>query len=239
MKKIFKVATLGLLTIFLCAGCAMREEFGFVIGKDKKVKLEVIYGMDNDMIDGFLSMSSDEDATFTDEDRWNYLNSQNESEDSEFKDFKAEKYEKDGYKGWKYTLDLGEIDNLIKENEESTKLDDLGKDTKLFTKKGDNYVLVLKTSDEQNSQMSQYAESIKFDLKAKVTLPSKAKSNNATTVEGTTYIWDLTKTQSMEIEFNFNGSNNTPIIIGCVACVLVACAVVAVVVINNKKKKNA
>ena len=232
MKRTFKLATM-LFVVLLVTGCGMKAEYGIKIGKDKNVNLEFVVAQDDELID---AMSGKSDGSNTDDARWEYLESQQSSEDADFKDFEKVKYDKDGYKGYTYKLALGNIENLVKDGD-ATDIDSLSKDSKMFTKKGDVYSLNIKLSDDQSSELEQYASSINFDLKLKVTLPVKAKSNNATSVEGTTYTWDLTKAKSIELSFDLNGakSNNVVLIVGGVCAV--AAIAIGVVVLTKKKNK--
>ena len=86
--------------------------------------------------------------------------------------------------------------------------------------------------------MSQYASSIGFDVKLRVSLPNKAKSNNATSVEGNTYIWDLTQAGDIDLSFVINEDNTSSMImrIGC-ACATAAIAISVLALMQNKKKK--
>ena len=240
MKKFFKLATLSLMVVLLVTGCGMKEEFGIKIGKDKKVTLEILVAQDDEMIDAMLDMgSSDSDGTkkHTDKERWEYVDS-SDSSDS-FKDYKKTKYDKDGYKGYTYTLELGDIDELVSDGDKAD-LTAIGEDSKIFTKKGDVYSLNTELSTEDTKEMEQYASSVDLDIKLKVTLPNKAKSNNATKVTGTTYIWDLTKAKSIDLSFDFSGkgassSNNNIIMIAGGACAVIGIAI-CVVALTKKKQ---
>ena len=243
MKKL-KLFGIGALLVLLATGCGMKAEYNISISKNSDVNVEIISAMDNDMIDAMLNMGNSfgseesESKTYTDQERWEYVENSTEEQDS-YKDFKKEKYDKDGYKGYTYTANLGKIDDLVADNNEEVDFDQLSKDAKLFTKKGNVYTLMIKQSDEDNQQMKQYASSVDFDLKLKVKLPSKAKSNNATEVDGTTYIWDLTKAESINLSFTLDGKaeNNTVLIIGgaCACAAIVICSVA--LVLNRKKNK--
>ena len=236
MKKIFKITTLLIVAALFTTGCATKAEYGFKITKDKKVSLEVISALDNEYIDGLMSMGEDESKEYTDADRWAFLEKDDYDDNAgDFEGYKKEKYDKDGFKGYVYTADLGNIDDLIADNNEATDIEKIGETKKLFTKKGNSYALNLKLSDDQQNSMSQYAEMIVFNAQVKVTLPNKAKSNNATSVEGNTYIWDLTKAKTVEIEFDLNKSN-LPMILGVCGGVVVLGAIVCAVVVSKRKK---
>ena len=248
MKKLFKLATMSLAVIVLATGCAMKAEYGIKIDKDKNVKLEIVSAMDNEFIDQSMNMGNSlsngenndntETKTYTDEERWEFLES-DEREDSagNFEGFEKAKYDKDGYKGYTYTKNLGEIDKLIADKDEVVTLDKLGADSKIFTKKGDVYTLNVKVGDDQSKEIEEYGSLITFDAKLKVTLPTKAKSNNATSVDGNTYTWDLTKAKTIELSFDFNNSksNNIIMIAGCV-CAVAAIGICTFVLIKKKQK---
>ena len=238
MKRFFKLATLCMVVALFVTGCGMKAEYGIKVGKDKKVSLEFVVAQDNEMIDAMLGMGQDSDSgkTYTDKDRWEYLEKSEEDGDSDFKDFKKVKYDKDGYKGYTYTLDLGDIDKLVAEGDEKIAIDSVGKDSKLFTKKGDVYTLNIELGAEDAAQMEQYKSSVDFDLTMKVTLPNKAKSNNATKVNGNTYVWDLTKAKSIELSFDLTGksSNTNIVMIAGAVCAVVGIGI-GVVVLTKKK----
>lgn len=247
MKKLFKISALSLLTVLLVTGCGMKAEYGIKIGKDKDVSLEFLVAQDDEMIDAMLNTgnsfgesdtTTDEEKTYTDSERWAYIDS-SDNDEGDFKDFDKVKYDKDGYKGYTYTLNLGDIDNLVAEDSDAIDFENIGKDAKLFTKKGDTYKLNVKVSDDDSQQMKQYNGSINFDVTLKVTLPNKAKKNNATKVDGNTYIWDLTKAKSIDLEFAFDGSSsdtNKILYIGIGVGTIVAIGAAAVIISKKKNK---
>ena len=96
----------------------------------------------------------------------------------------------------------------------------------------------MKPSNQDTEQMNQYNGSVNFDVKLKVKLPNKAKSNNATEVNGTTYIWDLTKVKDVKLSFTLDDSGtNTVLIIGggCALAAIVICG--CALVLSKKKNK--
>ena len=238
MKKVLNQIFLFLVIGLILTGCTMKAEYGIEIDSNKNVKLQFIVAQDDEMIDALMDMGNTDDTEqekkHTDAERWAYLESSQE-EDSDFKDFKKAKYDKDGFKGYVYTMDFGNIDNLVADSKETIDIDSIDADSKIFTKDGETYKLNVKLSNDETSQMEQYAEQVAFDVKMKVTLPTKAKSNNATTVNGTTYTWDLTKASSIDLSFDFNGSssNKTLLIVG-IAAVVVIC--ICIFLITKKKK---
>ena len=249
MKKYLKVITLCLMAVLLLSGCTMKAEYGIVVEKNKNVKFEIISAQDDELLDSLMNMASSDESesesdesdssekTYTDAERWAYLESQREADDNKdkYKDYTVTKYEKDGYKGYVYTKTLGKIDDLVSEDGAKVELDE-SNTSKFFKKDGNKYSLNIKLSDEESEQMSQYSSSVMFDIKLRVTLSKEAISNNATTVEGTTYIWDLTKTQYINLTFDF-GPDLTFIAI-CAGVGLLVIVIVLVLVITLSKKKN-
>lgn len=254
MKKIFKMAFLSLAMVLFITGCGMKAEYGIKIEKDKSVALEFLIAQDDEMIDAMIDMGnsmeeddeSDEVKTHTDKERWEYIDSSN---DEDFKDYEKVKYDQNGYKGYTYKLRLGSIDELVKTDDSKVDIQDIDEDSKLFTKDGNTYKLSIKNSDDSNDQMNEYADTVNFDVKLIVTLPNKAESNNATEVNGTTYTWDLTKIDSIDLTFKLDGksngnsstgdnksNNNLILYIGIGAGAAVLIAVVIIVLVTKKKK---
>lgn len=246
MKKTIKlIAILAIIMLFV-TGCGMRSNVGVEVAKNKTVTLKIISAMDNEMIDYYLGMQNgdSEGTTYTDEQRWAYVESS--TTDSNYEEFTKEKYDQDGYKGYVYSIELGKIDDLLAEDSEVLNIDDISKDSKLFTKDGDTYVLNLDLKSADISEAQSYKDyGAEFDLSFYVTLPNKAIENNATTVSenGKTYSWDLLQAENANIKFKidgglFGGSNNTlPIILGIVAAVIVIAVIIVVVVVTSKKNK--
>ena len=238
MKKGFKLLALAFVML-LFAGCKMKADYQIEIGKDKNVTLTFVVAQDDEMIDAMLSMknstssSSSSTKTFTDQERWEYIESS--SDEDSYKDFKKEKYDKDGFKGYTYTLSLGSLDDLVASDSSATDFEKITKETKIFTKSGDTYKLNLKPSDSDVQQMQQYKSSVGFDVTMTVKLPNEAKSNNATTVDKTTYTWDLTQTNNIDLEFEIKKDNNMIIIIGGI-CAVAAIAICGLAIVLKKKK---
>ena len=214
MKKIFKMLSICLIAVVFLSGCAMKSEYGIVVSKDKDVSVEILSAMDDELIDSMLGMGnseSDENKTYTDAERWEYINS-NIDNDS-YEEYTKEKYDKDGFKGYIYKTKLGKIDDLSTDDAEEIDLGEFDKDSKIFLKKDGKYSLNVKLSEDDSNEMESYKENVGFEVSLKVTLPNKAISNNATDVsdDGLTYTWDLLKTQDIELTFDLSGDNNTTI----------------------------
>ena len=141
MKQKLKMILAILLALVIMTGCSMKEIISVKITEDKKASIDMLIAYGNETIDQFIAMSSEEGAqseevpTYTDEERWAYLESSLKTNDIE--GFKYEKYEKDDFKGYRLTTEEVNLDELI--NEESTESVNLTADgvkavKKLFTK---------------------------------------------------------------------------------------------------------
>ncbi len=242
MKRKYGFIFMLLAVTLLLSGCTMKMNMGLNISKDGKVTAKTISAIDNEMIDAMMSMNSmgeeetEEQPEITDEQRWAFVEGQASEDNEQYKDYKKEKYDKDGLKGYVYTKELGSIDDLVAENADAVDMNDLDADSKMFVKKGDKYVLNVKSDTSYKEQSAQYSESgATFDVKFEVTLPNKASKSNATSVKGTTYTWDLLKADSIELEFDLKGGSCNWLLIGGIAGgVLVVCVVLCLVL---KKKK--
>ncbi len=211
MRKIFKSFVFCLGFILLFAGCEMKNEYGIVIDSDKDVSIQIVSAMDDELIDSMLGMSdsenedeNSEEKTYTDAERWQYIESNMEDHEG----YTKEKYEKDGFKGFVFKKNLGNIDDLSSDSEEDVSLEEIEEDSKIFIKKDGKYTLNVKNDDENEAEMEEYKDSVGFDISLTVTLPNKAISNNATEVssDGLTYTWDLLKEQNIELTFDFDNS---------------------------------
>ena len=243
MKKTIKIVALLALIALFATGCSMKSNVGLTISKDKKVTVKMISAMDDEMIDYYLGMAngdSSEGKTYTDAERWEFLESGDSSIQSPGEGYTMEKYDQDGFKGYVFTLELGTLDDLCTTDKNATAtFDELNKDSKIFVKNGDKYSLNINgSSDEDIEQAKSYEEyGAAFDLKFFVTLPNPAISNNATTVsdDKLTYTWDLLSAKDFQLEFKVNNSNNTALIICIIAAVVVICAIVAAVLAKKGK----
>ncbi len=63
MKKAIKTVLLLALLMLFVAGCSMKTNVGITVSKDKNVSVKVISAMDDEMIDAYIGMASeDEDS---------------------------------------------------------------------------------------------------------------------------------------------------------------------------------
>ena len=252
MKKKLILLCLG---VFLLCGCEMKEEATFTINKDKSMDLEVIIGLDDELIDTLISMdeneendkfdsSSNEDEIIdvseiiehTDEERRQYLNESflyNKNELNELKEegYKLEEFQDEKYTGYKITKKVNNIDDLI--GTPDFNLDDIDKidNKKVFTKNGNIYqgkiIVGDPTEIKEDENASQYEINVIYNFTLK--LPNKSISNNATTVseDGKTLIWNLSSGNISTIEFEFE----FPSILSFLKDNIILTAAIAVVIV--------
>lgn len=208
MKKIKKIFVLLLLIIVL-AGCGMKEEFNLKIEKDKKVGFEVKILMDNEMIDAMLSMSengSEEEKTYTDEERWKYLDESDTCKTDE--GYTCEKITEGNFKGYKMSMKPADIDSVTGNGEKINLTEMNNFNGSLFKKSGDVYSSNFEfkmDSDEGNNYSEYMSQMDVVKISFVVTLPNPSISNNADKVseDGLTLTWDLSPTSGKSIDFSF------------------------------------
>ena len=218
MKKQIKRILVLLLLVVLVAGCSFKTEVSLKIDSNKDVEVSLLYAMDDEMIDSMMSLNESglegsENKTYTDEERWKYL----ESDDSSFdipEDYETKRYEKNGYKGFIATKKGGKLDevsvassskrvNIFSEDDEDAFSGDL------FIKDGNKYksnmTVDLGENGDQMESYESYGASFEFNLV--IELPVKPTSNNATSVssDGKTLTYNLLKTKDIEFEFELDG----------------------------------
>ena len=239
-----------LLIVFaavLLSGC-YKYEAKMVITDDKKVNFEVIYGMINmGAVEDDIQVTSAPLTTGEEDDNDISMSGPNctELQSKLGETWKVESWSDDSYAGCKISKTYENIDEISSDKEVVVELTNVPDgdfdDSKLFTKKGDNYSahFTFDSSDGYNeSEMKDY-ESM-FKLSYSVELPFENLSNNATTVEndGKKLTWTIKPGVKTDIkyEFNFTGKKSLPwlyIGIGCGAVVLV---VVIILIVKSCKK---
>ena len=264
MKKVKKLLLI-LGMVGLLTGCTLKMHIGFKIDNNKKISIQTIQAMDNEMIDAMIKFGesnneeeNNDDIQITDEMRWEYLK-KSIIDDNEIDESEAEKYEQNNYKGYIITKEIGNIDDYVTESitEERVNINDDSLDgKKLFIKNNDIYKsnLSIKNDSEEVSSMTQYQSmGAIFDVKFIVTLPNKSISNNADSVseDGLTLTWDLLKTNA-NIDFEFKFDNNTSknvdinqkanksnllLYLG-IGGFLIAIAAIIIIILVTKSKKN-
>jgi hypothetical protein len=238
MKK-FKLLFSIVTVLFLMTGC-VKYNATMEIKKDKSMDLKIIYALDTS---SFGDLAEEDVSTNSTE-----TISKEQKAELEKKGYKVSEYKDDKYNGVELTYSIKNIDDASKEEEFEVKLSDMlneNSDNNHFfvIKKGflkNTYKAVYKfeTSDSSSSDgldMSEYLKAM--DLNFTVKLPSNAKSNNATKVDGTTYTWDLTKNTTSDINFEFEIYNMTNIYILCGIAALLVIVIIALIILCTKKKK--
>lgn len=220
-KKIAKVL-LVLITLVAMTGCAMKENLNMKISSNKNVKITLIAAMDDEMIDTMISMkesgempsTDNEKKTYTDEERWKFLESDENDTMSVPDDYNVKKYDKDGFKGYLAEKDLGSIDTMSTEKGAQTDRVNIFSDDeifegKLFIKDGTEYTSNMKidlSESEDGEDMSSYESyGAVFDMKLIIEFPRVPLSHNADEVsaDGKTLTWDLLKKKDVEFTFDF------------------------------------
>ena len=219
MKSKIKSLVLLLVAVVLITGCTMKENVNMKISSNKDVKASIIIAMDDEMIDAMISMKESgslnpdesEKKTYTDEERWKYL----ESDDSALEvpdDFTTKRYDKDGFKGYVAEKNLGSIDSLS--TTEAGERQNIVSDSddeffvgKLFIKDGTKYSSNMKIDlgDEAQDMSSYESYGAVFDMKLVIEFPKVPLSHNANEVssDGKTLSWNLLKNQDVDFTFDF------------------------------------
>lgn len=219
MKSKIKSLVLLLVAVVLITGCTMKENLNMKISSNKDVKASIIIAMDDEMIDAMISMKESgslnpdesEKKTYTDEERWKYL----ESDDSALEvpdDFTTKRYDKDGFKGYVAEKNLGSIDSLS--TTEAGERQNIVSDSddeffvgKLFIKDGTKYSSNMKIDlgDEAQDMSSYESYGAVFDMKLVIEFPKVPLSHNANEVssDGKTLSWNLLKNQDVDFTFDF------------------------------------
>lgn len=224
MKKYLSLITVFILTIIL-TGC-VKYNSTVEVKSNKSVNLNIIYAIDTDI----LSNEELGDMSITDDDKKEYIQN----------GFTVDNYKDGSYEGVKLTKKFKNIDNISSESDVTYNLEsdisgEKSSNTNMFkVKKGffkNTYVLKMDGSNDMtDSDTSEFGSSM--ELKFTLKLPHKAKSNNATTVNGKELVWDLTKVSNVEAEFTLY---NAPfyILIGGIVVVVI---IVLCIIIKGKKK---
>ena len=222
MKKNFKRIALILLAIILVSGCTMKMNMNMVISKNKNIKASILFAMDDEMIDTAITMSNTGDMPtsesdvkkYTDKERWEYLEGDNNPLGQDFNDFEVKKYDKDGYKGYIATKELGSIDKLST-TDASEKQNILGSDEafdgKLFVKESANvYSSNMKIDLEgDETELETYKTyGAAYEMKLIIEFPTVPLSNNADEVskDGKTLTWNLLDSKDVDFKFDFKKS---------------------------------
>lgn len=246
MKKSVKLLALAFVML-LFSGC-MKARTDITVNSNGSIDYTYTVAMSTkvqESMKGYGNSSDDSTGTSS-----NATLTEEQKEEAKKHGFDIQVYDKDGFKGYTITKHFNSIDEVSSEDEvvSTTALSQVD-NIKLFTvKKGflkNTYVAKVTFDSEKESNEStkqydqeQYKEYFEgLDISYNITLPTTAKSSNATNVDGKKLSWDLTKFDKERIEFEFEvlNTNNLIMLIGGI-CVVVA-IVIGVVVLVIKKKK--
>ena len=222
MKKGKYLVILGLI-LFLTSGCEMVATYETTITKDKQVNQKIVLAVDNEMLENLLSMQNpNSNQEFTEEEKRERLDEMLDEENQDYEGYTKERYETTDLKGYAFTKNLGNIENLTGDTINFSLEDEPTENIIMFTKKGNNYFTEFEAGEPfDTDDTDQY--NIDYTVEYIVTLPTKAINHNATTIseDGKTLTWDLT-TPISTISYEFAFANNTIlyIIIGGVAVVI-------------------
>ena len=222
MRKGKYLIILGLI-LFLTSGCEMVATYETTITKDKQVNQKIVLAVDNEMLENLLSMQNpNSNQEFTEEEKWEMLDEMLDEENQDYEGYTKERYETTDLKGYAFTKNLGNIENLTGDTINFSLEDEPTENIIMFTKKGNNYFTEFEAGEPfDTDDTDQY--NIDYTVEYIVTLPTKAINHNATTIseDGKTLTWDLT-TPINTISYEFAFANNTIlyIIIGGVAVVI-------------------
>lgn len=241
MKRI-KIVLALVASLFLMTGC-VKYNTTMEVKKDKSMDFTIIYAMDTSSL-GDLQEDDSSNETLTAEQKAEF----------EKKGYKIEEYSEGNYKGVKLVYSVKNIDDVSKEGDFNLTLSDMIKEDSdkntFFAIKKDflkntykanyNFEVVDKNDEDYDpSYDATYKQMLpSMDLKFVVTLPDKAKSNNATSVNSNTYTWELNKDLSTNINFEFEMYNMTNIIlVAGIAILLFVIILVIIILLATKKKK--
>ena len=225
MKKVILV----LVSLLILTGCNMKEDFELSITKDGKMifvdtyqigenVLKLAMGATENMMTGDSSSITNPSLT----DMENYFYESMDISEDQRNSYKSE-YEDGTLSFTKQIISENITDNVKpKQDEEYNKTLDilnLTKDAKIFEKSDNTYTadFVINFFDDINldelqgeEYLDYLTEAVTYDemleLNLKVTLPYKAKTNNADQIEddGKTLIWKLNPSTTNNIKFTFS-----------------------------------
>lgn len=235
MKKSIKLLALAFVML-LFTGC-VKYDIEMTINGDKSMDFKVLTAI-ADSAKGYMGEQATE--------------GEKEKEELKQKGFEIEDYKQDGYTGYSVKKHFNNIDDLSSTEDVTANIDSELNADKMFkiTKGflGNTYKASFKSKDGESysKQISTYKDNDSYkeymkgmEIKFIVNLPSKAKSNNATTVseDGKRLEWDLMTTPNVEFEFEISNTTNLIIVIGG-ACAVAGIIICVVAVVLKKKKEN-
>ena len=244
MKRFGKLMMALLAVVVLLAGCTMKGDYKLKIDKEKKVSISMTVAYDKEFVDGMIQLNGGQDSNeVTDEARWAMID---KNEGESYAGYEKTKYEADGWYGYVYTKELGTLDEISTDDKNAARVELTSENitsSKIFIKDGDTYKSLLKLSDKDKDQMTNYTGyGALFDVKFTVELPVKATSNNATEVtnDGKLLTWNLLDTSEINFEFEYNEDayNNTKIYIAILISVIFIVIIGTVLILRLVNKGN-
>ena len=225
----------------LFTGCGIKQDISMTINNDKSLNLEIIKVADNELIDKAINEENNTDKTYTDQERWAYIESEY-LEQINTTGFKFEKYESGEYKGYKFYIKIDNIDDIT-DDEASFDIDNnLGiQSSKVFKKEKNKYVSKIYFTNVE------LFEGEETEMLFSVTLPVEPISHNATSVseDKKTLTWNLVSSTDKEIKFEFSfpneqvedSKNKNKLIIGIVASIIILIIIVLIILKIRKKEE--
>lgn len=235
MKKGLKLLALAFVML-LFTGC-VRYDVDMTINNDKSMDLKITTAM-ADSVKGYMGEAASD--------------GEKEKEELKKQGLEVEDYAQDGYTGYTVKKHYNSIDELSTTEDVTADITANGKNEKMFkvTKGflGDTYKATFKSGDANSysKQMESYKDNESYkeymkgmEIKFIINLPTKAKSSNATTVsnDGKRLEWDLMTTPNVEFEFELSNTTNLIIVIGGI-CAVAAIAICVTAIVLKKKRKN-
>ena len=242
MKKI-KFMFAIVLSLFLMTGC-IKYDATMEVKKDKSMDFKIIYAMDMSMLGDLNDTSSSSSNS--------KLINDDQKKELEKQGYTVKEYKDDKYQGMEVNYSVKNIDDISKtedfELDLSKMLEENSDNNHFFTvKKGflkNTYKANYKFNNSAASSSSSSDDDVSIDtselmksmeMKFKVILPNGATTNNATTVDGNTYTWDLKEAKN-ELKFEFDMYNMTNIYYLIGGAVLAIAIIVGIIVLSTRKK---
>ena len=171
MKKGKYLVILGLI-LFLTSGCEMVATYETTITKDKQVNQKIVLAVDNEMLENLLSMQNpNSNQEFTEEEKWEMLDEMLDEENQDYEGYTKERYETTDLKGYAFTKNLGNIENLTGDTINFSLEDEPTENIIMFTKKGNNYFTEFEAGEPFDTDDTvQY--NIDYTVEYIVTLPT-------------------------------------------------------------------
>ncbi|WP_062354224.1 LppM family (lipo)protein [Bacillus kwashiorkori] len=233
MKKKILSMLLFALAIFLLTGCVqVRTEI--TIGKDGSIESVQNLGVSKKLVE--LSGENQMDSLMDDK------------EEYEKEGFKVEEYENDDFVGMKLSKKFDSIKEFLDSRAVDGFSEDIGNNPftvevdegffgDIIKIKGDFPFKSSGAMDSDELMAMQLFKLTDTDISFTINTPVKADKHNATDVKGKSYSWelDITKDQTMELEFKTLNIGNIMLIVGAGIVVIL---LVAFLLFRKKKSKH-